>query len=199
NGDRIDPRTATIAIDGMADSDRNVAIDSGNFLGYPSMFLTIPDVRSLCFSQAFQCVGLGLASAIGHAHARPDRLTIAGCGDGGTLMASSELETIVRLGLHMMVLVYNDSAYGAEEHHFGQSELDHGFITFDDVDFASIAAGYGFEAVTVRTESDLIGVQSWLESSRQSPLLVDLKITRMPAWWLADAFKAEYTPIQEKR
>src|SRR5699024_1148860 len=102
--DRIDPRTATRALDSMLDSPRNVAVDSGNFLGYPSMFLTINDARSLCFSQAFQCVGLGLASAIGHALARPERLTVAACGDGGLLMASSELETIVRLKLPMVVL-----------------------------------------------------------------------------------------------
>ncbi len=190
--DRIDPRTATIALDRMLDTPRNVAVDSGNFLGYPSMFLTIDDARSLCFSQAFQCVGLGLASAIGHAVARPDRLTVAACGDGGLLMSTTELETVVRLKLPMVVLVYNDCAYGAEVHHFGRTDGDDGFVSFPDVDFASIARGYGFTGVTVRRESDLQGAREWLDGPRDTPLLLDLKVsTKQPSWWLADAFKAE--------
>ncbi|MDN5758660.1 MAG: thiamine pyrophosphate-binding protein [Tomitella sp.] len=191
-GERIDPRSATIALDRMLDSDRNVAVDSGNFLGYPSMFLTIPDAYSLCFSQAFQCVGLGLASAIGHATARPEHLTVAACGDGGLLMGASELETVVRLGLPMVVIVYNDSSYGAEVHHFGRTDGDDGFVTFPEVDMAAIARGYGFTGVTVRTEADLTGVEEWLTGDRSAPLLVDLKVTdKKPSWWLADAFKAE--------
>lgn len=190
--ERVDPRTATIALDAMLDTDKNVAIDSGNFLGYPSMFLTINDERSLCFSQAFQCVGLGLASAIGHATARPDRLTVAACGDGGLLMAASELETVSRLQLPMIILVYNDSAYGAEVHHFGRTDGDDGFVTFPDVDFADIARGYAMTGVTVLQESDLADVEHWLHGDRAIPLLVDLKVSnKRPSWWLADAFKAE--------
>ena len=51
--------------------------------------------------------------------ASPDRLTVAALGDGGALMSATELETVVRLGLPMLVVVYDDHAYGAEVHHFG--------------------------------------------------------------------------------
>ena len=44
---------------------------------------------------------------------------MAALGDGGVLMAIAELETAVRLGLRLLVVVYNDAAYGAEVHHFG--------------------------------------------------------------------------------
>lgn len=190
--DRVDPRTATIALDGVLDKDRNIAIDSGNFLGYPSMFLTVKDPQALCFSQAFQCVGLGLASAIGHATARPDRLTIAACGDGGLLMGISEMETVARLRLPMVILVYNDSAYGAEVHHFGRHDTDDGFVSFPDVDFASIARGYGLVGVTMRSAADVAAVQEWVDGPRDAALVVDIKVTTAePSWWLADAFKAE--------
>ena len=43
-------------------------------MGYPSMFLSVPDERGFCFTQAFQSIGLGLATAIGAALAQPDRL-----------------------------------------------------------------------------------------------------------------------------
>lgn len=191
----IDPRTATIELDKILEREKNVAIDSGNFLGYPSMFLTIPDEQALCFSQAFQCVGLGLASAIGHATARPDRLTVCGTGDGGLLMAASELETVARLGLPMVIVVYNDSAYGAEVHHFGRQEEDDGFVSFADVDFASIAHGYGLDGVTVRTVDDFAAVREWAAGPRERAIVIDLKVTiSQPSWWLAEAFKAEAKP-----
>ena len=54
----------------------------------------MPDPAGFCFTQAFQSIGLGLASAIGAAVARPDRLTVAALGDGGFLMALAELATV---------------------------------------------------------------------------------------------------------
>jgi thiamine pyrophosphate-dependent acetolactate synthase large subunit-like protein len=187
---RIDPRTLTIALNEMLDDDRVVAVDSGNFLGWPSMFLDVQDERSLCFSQAFQCVGLGLASALGAALARPDKLPVLGTGDGGILMAASELETVVRLNVAMVIIVYNDAAYGAEVHHFGRTENDTGFVTFPDVDIAAIARGYGFTGVTVRQAEDLKAVRDWLSGPRDTPILIDAKVAdQEPSWWLQEAFK----------
>ena len=44
-----------------------IAVDSGDFLGYPSMYLDVPDARSWVFPNGFQAVGLGLGNAIGAA------------------------------------------------------------------------------------------------------------------------------------
>jgi thiamine pyrophosphate-dependent acetolactate synthase large subunit-like protein len=186
----IDPRTLTIALDDLLPADRVVAVDSGNFMGYPSMFLDVPDEYGFCFTQAFQSVGLGLATAIGAALARPDRLPVAALGDGGALMGAAELETVVRLGLPMVVVVYDDAAYGAEVHHFGPDGHPLGTVRFPETDFAAIARGYGFEAFTVRDVGDLVGVQSWVAGPRSAPLLVDAKVTREePSWWLEEAFR----------
>jgi thiamine pyrophosphate-dependent acetolactate synthase large subunit-like protein len=78
----IDPRTLSAALDTRLPIERTVAIDSGHFMGYPAMYLRVPDEHAFVFTQAFQAVGLGLASAIGAAVARPDRLTVAALGDG---------------------------------------------------------------------------------------------------------------------
>ncbi|MEV0144015.1 MULTISPECIES: thiamine pyrophosphate-binding protein [unclassified Nonomuraea] len=189
-GGRIDPRTLTIALDDLLPAERTVAVDSGNFMGYPSMFLDVPDERAFCFTQAFQSVGLGLATAIGAAVARPDRLTVAALGDGGALMSAAELETVVRLGLPMVVVVYDDEAYGAEVHHFGPHGYPLDLVTFPPADLAAIGRGYGFEAVTVTERADLSGVAQWLEGARERPLLVHARVTRDRAsWWLEEAFK----------
>src|SRR5919198_871362 len=99
DGGRIDPRSLSIALDDLLPAERVLAIDSGNFMGYPSMFLSVPDDDGFCFTQAFQSIGLGLFTAVGAALAQPQRLPVAALGDGGALMAIAELETVVRLGL----------------------------------------------------------------------------------------------------
>jgi thiamine pyrophosphate-dependent acetolactate synthase large subunit-like protein len=186
----IDPRTLTIALDDLLPAERVVAVDSGNFMGYPSMFLAVPDENGFCFTQAFQSVGLGLATAIGAALARPDRLPVAALGDGGTLMGAAELETVVRLGLPMVVVVYDDAAYGAEVHHFGPDGHVLDTVRFPETDFAAIARGHGFDAVTVRGVEDLAAVASWVAGPRSAPLLVDAKVARgRPSWWLEEAFR----------
>jgi thiamine pyrophosphate-dependent acetolactate synthase large subunit-like protein len=154
------------------------------------MFLDVPDEFGSCFTQAFQSVGLGLATAIGAAVARPDRLPVAALGDGGALMGASELETVVRLGLPMVVVVYDDAAYGAEVHHFGPAGHPLDIVRFPETDFAAIARGHGFAAITVRAVGDLDGVRQWLAGPRAQPLLVDAKVTRdQPSWWLEEAFR----------
>ncbi len=189
-GRRIDPRTLTIALDDMLPAERIVAVDSGNFMGYPSMFLTVPDADGFCFTQAYQSVGLGLASAIGSAVARPGRLTVAALGDGGVLMSASELETAVRLRLPMVIVVYDDEAYGAEVHHFGPDGGPLDTVEFPAADIAAIGRGFGCAGVTVRSPADLAPVRDWLDGPRAQPLLIDAKVTRRRgAWWLEEAFR----------
>ncbi len=187
---RIDPRTLSIALDALLPAARTVAVDSGNFMGYPTMFLDVPDAEGFVFTQAFQAIGLGLATAIGAAVARPDRLTVAALGDGGALMGVADLETARRLNLDLLVVVYNDEAYGAEVHHFGPGghSLDH--VQFPPTDIAEIARGFGCSAVSVRVPGDLEPVADWLAGPRDRPMVVDAKVTRgEPSWWLAEAFR----------
>ena len=190
DGQRIDPRTLTIALDDMLPAERIVAIDSGNFMGYPSMFLSVPDQDGFCFTQAYQSIGLGLSSAIGAALARPDRLTVAALGDGGALMGISELETAVRLKAPMVIVIYNDEAYGAEVHHFGPDGHPLQTVRFPPTDIAAIAAGFGCAALTVRTLDDLQPLRDWLGSKPERPILVDAKvISDHASWWLEEAFR----------
>ncbi len=173
DGQRIDPRTLTIALDDLLPAQRIVAIDSGNFMGYPSMFLSVPDADGFCFTQAYQSIGLGLSSAIGAAIARPDRLTVAALGDGGALRGISELETAVRLGAPMVIVVYDDEAYGAEVHHFGPDGHPLQTVRFPPVDIAAIAAGFGCSAITVRSPADLEPLRAWLKSQPDRPIVID--------------------------
>jgi thiamine pyrophosphate-dependent acetolactate synthase large subunit-like protein len=190
DGSRIDPRTLSIALDDLLPAERTVAVDSGNFMGYPAMYLDVPDADGLVFTQAFQSIGLGLATAIGAAVARPDRLTVAALGDGGALMGVSELETAVRLGLGLVIVIYDDEAYGAEVHHFGPDGHPLETVTFPPADIAEIGRGFGCAAATVRRREDLTALSDWLAGPRDRPFVVNAKVTaNRPAWWLEEAFR----------
>jgi thiamine pyrophosphate-dependent acetolactate synthase large subunit-like protein len=186
---RIDPRTLTIALDRLLPQERVVVPDGGNFNGYPAMFLEVPDNRGYCLPLAFQSIGMALAAAIGTSMATPDRLTVAGIGDGGFMMCLTELDTAARLALPLVVVVYDDNAYGAEVHHFPDHPAD--TVVFPDTDIAAIARGFGCTGVTVRTLDDLEQVRTWLAGPHRSPLVVDAKITSFPSWVLAHSFADE--------
>jgi acetolactate synthase I/II/III large subunit len=186
----IDPRTLSAALDRVLPVDRTVAIDSGHFMGYPAMYLRVPDEHAFVFTQAFQAIGLGLGSAIGAATARPDRLTVAALGDGGAMMALADLETVARRRLRMLIVVYNDSAYGAEVHHFGPHGHPVDIVRFPDVDFAALARAVGLQAITVRQSADLQPLSAWLHAGGAPAMLVDARVVpTVVAEWLEEAFR----------
>jgi thiamine pyrophosphate-dependent acetolactate synthase large subunit-like protein len=190
DGDRIDPRTFSRVLDDILPAERIVAVDSGHFMGWPPMYLSVPDAAGFVFTQSFQSIGLGLSSAIGAAVARPDRLTVATLGDGGALMAAGEFETLVRLRLPMVVVVYNDAAYGAEVHHFGPQGHPVDLVRYPDPDLAGLARCVGANAATVRSLADLEALEQWLDR-RDGPLVLDVKVVPdVVAGWLEEAFRA---------
>jgi len=186
----VDPRTLSNALDQLLPLDRTVAIDSGHFMGYPAMHLRVPDDRAFVFTQAFQSVGLGLGSGIGAAVARPDRVTVTALGDGGAFLSLSDFETVARLGLRMLIVIYNDSAYGAEVHHFGPHGDPLDLVQFPDTDFAAIGRAVGLRGATVRSVKDLDVVTEWLQSGASPGLVLDAKVVpTVVAEWLEEAFR----------
>ncbi|MEQ3549796.1 thiamine pyrophosphate-binding protein [Pseudonocardia nematodicida] len=191
----IDPRTLTVALDDLLPAERVVAPDGGNFNGYPAMFLDVPDERGFCLTLSFSSIGLSLATAIGAGMASPGRVAVAGIGDGGFMMSAVELDTAVRHRVPLVVIVYNDHAYGAEVHHFGPEGHPTRIVEFPETDIAAVARGYGCGALSVRTADDLTGVRSWVDGDRSRPLVIDARITSFPSWLIAHAFTADLPDV----
>jgi len=185
----IDPRTLSKALDDILPKDRVVASDSGHFCGWVPRYLRVPNAKASCLSHSFQSVGLGLASAIGLAVANPSKLAVLGAGDGGFMMSIADLETAIRLGLRMCILVYNDSSYAAEVHYFRRQGYSIDIVQFPETDFAAIARGYGARAATVRTLADLDEVRTWVREGAPGVFLIDGKINpNLEADWHAEHF-----------
>jgi thiamine pyrophosphate-dependent acetolactate synthase large subunit-like protein len=106
-------------------------------------------------------------------------------------MALAELETAARLGLKLLVVIYDDAAYGAEVHHFEPMGHDVSRVRFPDADIAAMARAAGAQAATVRDTGDLALVSSWLGDPQPAPLVLDAKVNpTICAEWLAEAFRA---------
>jgi thiamine pyrophosphate-dependent acetolactate synthase large subunit-like protein len=186
----IDPRALSIRLAELLPHEKTVVVDSGHLTGWPGMFMEVHDPRAWVFVNGFQAVGLALGAAIGAAIAAPDRITVAAVGDGGLFLALAELDTAARAAARLLILVYDDAAYGAEVHHFGPLGHDTDIARFPDADLAAIARAAGTAALTVRAPADLEPVADWVQGGA-GPLLIDAKVDpTVCADWLVDAFRA---------
>ncbi|WP_298746270.1 thiamine pyrophosphate-binding protein [uncultured Serinicoccus sp.] len=172
---RLDPRSVAVRIGELLPQDRVVVSDGGHFIGWANMYWPVasPD-RMIMVGTAFQSIGLGWPSVLGAALARPGSTVVLTTGDGGGLMALSDLESAVRVaGGSGLAVVWNDAAYGAEVNLYGLQGLALPPMLIPQVDFAALAGGVGAEGVVVRTLADLDRLETWAaEPAEERPFLV---------------------------
>jgi 5-guanidino-2-oxopentanoate decarboxylase len=186
----LDPRAFTVALNAILPRERTVTIDSGHFMGWPAKYLDAPDAAGFVYPQSFQCVGLGLGVSIGAAIARPDRVSVLAIGDGGMMLSPQELETAARHRLSLLVVVYDDGAYGAEVHRFAPLGLDVDLVQFAGRDFAAMARAIGARGLVVRSLDDLDALTPWL-SAPEGPMVLDVRINpNVLGDWVAGNSKA---------
>ncbi len=86
----------------------------------------------------------------------PHRQVLAVCGDGGFLMNSQELETAVRLGLDLVVLILQDNAYGMIRWKQEVDDFADFGLTFGNPDFVKYAQAYGAAGTRVESTPQLV-------------------------------------------
>lgn len=178
-GDLVDHRELTLLLDAVFERERTYVCDSGLFMlpGYSWLHVTEPS--AFIETVAFGSIGLGLATAVGAAVGRPDRPTLVTVGDGGLTMGVAELLTAARYGLDMVVVVYNDGAYGAELKITDRIGMGHDLPLLGDVNFAAVAEAMGVPAVRIEGPDQLDRIATAL-ARRTGPLLIDVR-TGTPA------------------
>jgi thiamine pyrophosphate-dependent acetolactate synthase large subunit-like protein len=188
----VDPRALGVELDRLLPRDRNVVYDAGNFLGVLP-YLTVPTPGHLKMTSEFASIGLGFGTALGVAKGRPETPTVLVIGDGGFLMTMSELETAIREDLPLVIVLMNDCAYGAELHFLAMRKLPVGKSVFPDVDFASVAEAFGFQAYTIRTLDELRALGPVL-SKPDGPILLDCKVNAE----IAAPFMGEFAEFEAR-
>lgn len=170
----VDPRALGVELNKLLPPNRNIVYDAGNFLSILP-YLTVPTPGHLKMTSEFASIGLGFGTAIGVAKGSPDTPTILVLGDGSFLMTMGELETVVREDIPLVIIVMNDCAYGAELHFLAMRNLPVEKSVFPDVDFAPVAAAFGFDAHTVRTLDELRALAPLL-AKPDGPIFLDCKL-----------------------
>jgi len=123
----------------------------------------------------FCSMGFALPGAIAAARVAADRRVLAICGDAGFLMNVQEMETARRLNSRIVVMVWEDHAYGLiawkQQNEFGR----HTDLSFGNPDFLTLADAFGWHGYRVEKSRDLRGT---LEQAfrDQGPSLVVIPI-----------------------
>ena len=107
-------------------------------------------------SNGFASMGIGLPGAIAAKLAYPQRTALTVTGDAGFLMNSQEIETAMRIGVPIVILVWNDSKYGLIKWHqdrrFGRDTQ----IDFHNPDLVMYAQSFGARGYRVESADDLL-------------------------------------------
>jgi acetolactate synthase-1/2/3 large subunit len=174
--DTVDYGWALTKFDQLLAQDRVVVTDGGRFMVGVWKTVGVDGPASFLTTVNFSSIGLGLPYAIGASYARPGRPIVLFTGDGGFMNGGlAEFNTAVRCKVDLIVIVCNDSAYGAEYVKFRAKELSPTNIFFDWPDFAPVAVALGGEGVTVKSEEDFVLAERALRQ-RRGPLLIDVKL-----------------------
>ena len=136
-------------------ADGIVALDNGMYKIWFARSYRTPVSNTLLLDNALATMGAGLPSAMMAALTYPERRVLAVCGDGGFMMNSQELETAVRLGLNLVVLVLQDDAYGMIRWKQAVDDFTDYGMTFGNPDFVAYAGAYGAHGSRVGSTAEL--------------------------------------------
>ena len=107
-------------------------------------------------SNGFASMGIGVPGAIAAKLAHPERTALTVTGDAGFLMNCQEIETALRIGTPIIILIWNDSEYGLihwhQLRHFGRPS----HITFNNPDFVKFAESFGAKGYRVEAADQLV-------------------------------------------
>jgi acetolactate synthase-1/2/3 large subunit len=133
-----------------------VALDNGMYKIWFARNYRTHVANTLLLDNALATMGAGLPSAMMAAMLYPERRVLAVCGDGGFMMNSQEMETAVRLGLNLVVLILEDGAYGMIRWKQAVDRFADWGLTFNNPDFVKYAEAYGARGWRIETTEDLV-------------------------------------------
>ncbi|KAA0972139.1 acetolactate synthase large subunit [Aureimonas fodinaquatilis] len=133
-----------------------VCLDNGMYKIWFARNYRTHIANTLLLDNALATMGAGLPSAMMAAMLYPQRRVMAVCGDGGFMMNSQEIETAMRLGLNLVVVILNDSAYGMIRWKQAVDGFPDFGMSFGNPDFVQYAQSYGAKGTRVSKVEDLV-------------------------------------------
>ncbi len=172
----LTPQQVVTIARGAAPPGTVAAVDAGAHMLAAVPLWEVESPGELLISNGLATMGFALPAAIAAALVDPSRPVICFTGDGGIGIALAELETLARLRLDVVVVVFNDAALsliaikqGADGQGGAQA------VSYAPTDFAAIARGFGIRAHRV---SDAASYRQALAAAlqRRGPYLLDVAV-----------------------
>lgn len=132
-----------------------LSLDNGMYKIWFARNFRAYEAKTVLLDNALASMGAGLPVAIAAKLLQPQRKVVAVCGDGGFMMNSQEMETAVRLGLDLVVVVLRDDGYGMIKWKQGGMGLPDYGLDFGNPDFVAYAESYGAKGHRVEKPGDL--------------------------------------------
>lgn len=107
-------------------------------------------------SNGFATMGISVPGAIAAKLIHPEKRVLAVTGDGGFMMNSQELETARRMGIAIVVLIFNDASYGLIKWKQDERYRDHCYVDFDNPDFVKYAESFGIKGYRIEKTQELL-------------------------------------------
>lgn len=171
----IRPERLVATLQRVLPEDSVVVADPGTPCPYLSAYLDWEQTGRRFFSnRAHGALGYSMAAAVGAHYGRPSAKVVSVMGDGSFGFTAGELETIVRLGAPVTMIVVSNAVYGwikaGQKTGFGQRYYS---VDFTRTDHARVAEAFGVKAWTVSDPAELEGtLKRALEHG--GPSLVDV-------------------------
>ncbi|MCX6757874.1 MAG: acetolactate synthase large subunit [Candidatus Nomurabacteria bacterium] len=136
--------------------DGMLALDNGMYKIWIARNFVSKEQNSILLDNALATMGAGLPSGIASKILYPNKKVLVVAGDGGFMMNIAELETAVRLGVNLTVLILDDSGFGMIRWKQKDMNLSEFGLSFKNPDFVVLAKSFGAIGHLVKKADDLV-------------------------------------------
>ncbi len=155
-GGAMSPHRVNAIVRDMLPDDTVVTCDVGSQKLMNTPLWTSYSPGTYLLTNGFSSMGYGLPAAMGAALASDDgQPVVCLAGDGGFAMTMAEMETVVRLQLPVIVVLFDDRALSLIELKQRRRGFSRRGVDFASKDYCALARGFGAEGCSVRTEGEL--------------------------------------------
>ena len=153
--DGIDPAQVVAALREVLPEGTILTNDAGNFSGFLHRYWRYNHARTQ-LAPTNGAMGYGVPAAVAAKLAAPERHVVAIAGDGGFLMTGQEIETAVRYGVPITVVVFRNGMHGTIAMHQAREMGRTAGVEIADVDLAGYARSLGASGYTARDHDELV-------------------------------------------
>ncbi len=150
-------------------------VDAGAHMFPTTTYWHSLEPGELLISNGLATMGFALPAAIAAQLVHPDRRVVCFTGDGGLMMVASELETVARLGLPIVIVVFNDAALSLIEVKQEQKGFEGVPMRYAGPDLVTLGRAFGIRALAATSEATLHGALIAAQTA-PGPTLIDARI-----------------------